>query len=245
MRKLGNGQSVVFCVPKEIKLNILHLNKKNNESSINVSDVLCWAMSETWAKIRRSMPLWAVQGNRFERQLELWHDARQGDSLGMTPVHAEGFLEPECQSIEQRYKPTQNEALAVPPPRSDHKNLRSIFERCREFENLDFRSSTLLEEQGRELTPEIETERQAQRPPEAAPSQHHIYQDLYSFVNKGELKHAPMHTNQPSKHWRTHPQLHLSISLNSPRACLPQKTLLLLSRRLRARVSSGTAFNGQ
>lgn len=51
MRKLGNGQSVVFCIPKEIQFKILALSEKNSKSTINVSDVICWAVSETWIEV--------------------------------------------------------------------------------------------------------------------------------------------------------------------------------------------------
>ncbi|KAF4259859.1 hypothetical protein KXW81_000287 [Aspergillus fumigatus] len=61
MRKLGKGQSVVFCIPDEIRFKILALPHKCSRSDIDVADVLCWAVSETWVDIWRSMPLWAAQ----------------------------------------------------------------------------------------------------------------------------------------------------------------------------------------
>lgn len=78
MRKLGKGQSVVFCIPSEIESKILTLTGKSDRSEINVRDVLSWAVSETWIEIERHIPLWAVQGRRFERQLELWRNAGEG-----------------------------------------------------------------------------------------------------------------------------------------------------------------------
>lgn len=68
MRKLGKGQSVVFCIPEEIQSKIYTVTGNPNDAGINVSDVLMWAISETYADLRRSMPLWAMQGARFERQ---------------------------------------------------------------------------------------------------------------------------------------------------------------------------------
>ena len=46
MRKLGKGQSVVFCIPEEVKCSILELSGKHEKSDIDVSDVLRWAVSE-------------------------------------------------------------------------------------------------------------------------------------------------------------------------------------------------------
>src|SRR5436190_11089075 len=68
MRRLGKGQSVVICVPEEIKTKILARISKPSDSRIDVSDALSWAISETYIDIRRNLPLWAVQGIRFQHQ---------------------------------------------------------------------------------------------------------------------------------------------------------------------------------
>lgn len=62
MRKLAKGKSVVFYVPRDIHFKILALTRKPTKSVITVSDVLRWAVSETWAETRRNMPVWATQG---------------------------------------------------------------------------------------------------------------------------------------------------------------------------------------
>lgn len=62
-----------------------------------------------------------------------------------------------------------------------------IPERCREFGNVCFASTKLQEEQERELAPEIERERQVQRPPEATPAKHKIHPHLRAFVSTGNL----------------------------------------------------------
>jgi len=64
MRKLGNGQSVVFCIPEEIQMKILGVKLHGTE--INVSDVLIWAITETWADMHRNIPLWASLGCLYE-----------------------------------------------------------------------------------------------------------------------------------------------------------------------------------
>jgi hypothetical protein len=188
MRKLGRGQSVVFCIPDEIKRKILALGGKGNEAKIDVSDVLIWAVSETWADIRRSMPLWAVQGTRFERQKELWQSSRNEKLTEMCLNHAQKFLEPESQILEDRYRPGYKQNSIIDSISGENQNLRLIKDRCLEFQDLDFASSTLQEEQERELAPEVKCERQVQRPPEAEPEMHHIHPDLRSFVMTGALR---------------------------------------------------------
>ncbi|KAJ5252865.1 hypothetical protein N7489_003275 [Penicillium chrysogenum] len=186
MRKLGNGQSVVFCVPEEVKSNILALSGKDKNSQITVSDVLLWAISETWIDSRHSIPLWAVQGTRFERQRELWQAYRQNDCLDLTLGQAQEFLEPECQTLEQRYRPGHQAQPSFNCPSDTSLNLNLIWKRCRKFEGLDT-SSSLQEEQERELAPEVESERQVQRPPSATPETHHIHPHISSFVTTGIL----------------------------------------------------------
>ncbi|KAL4951222.1 hypothetical protein BDW69DRAFT_42194 [Aspergillus filifer] len=191
MRKLGKGQSVVFCIPREIKNKILSIVDKSDARDIQVLDVLRWAVSETWIEMQRSIPLWAVQGQRFERQRGLWHKARSDGKIQLSTSQAEDFLEPESQTLEQRYRPRPNSS--VPPlvateSDSETETTRQILQRCREFENINFHSTQLQEEQERQLAPEIEQERQVQRPPSATPEQHSLHPDVRLFVSTGTLQ---------------------------------------------------------
>jgi hypothetical protein len=197
MRKLGNGQSVVFCIPNEVRFNILALRRKDESSPIDVSDVLHWAVSETWSEIRRSVPLWAVQGTRFERQQEVWQDSRQSERGEITSIQAQRFLEPECQTLEQRYRPGHQERPLFYSSSDTNQNLNLIGELCREFEVLDVLSSALQEEQERELAPEIEIERQVQRPQPATPASHHMHPHITSFVATGVLT-SPSEAYKPA-----------------------------------------------
>ncbi|KAL4796122.1 hypothetical protein BDV19DRAFT_388541 [Aspergillus venezuelensis] len=191
MRKLGKGQSVVFCIPKEIKNKIISIVGKSNARDIEVLDVLRWAVSETWIEMQRSIPLWAVQGQRFERQRALWDKTRSDGKIQLSTSQAEGFLEPESQTLEQRYRPRSDSS--VPPiiaTESDRENgtIRQIAQRCSEFENINFHSTQLQEEQERQLAPEIEQERQVQRPPSATPKKHFLHPDVRRFVSTGTLQ---------------------------------------------------------
>ena len=188
MRKLGKGQSVIFCIPEEVKSNILELSGKSDQSDIEVSDVLRWAIAETWIDTKRSMPLWATQGQRFERQCTLWNEARQKNQLHMTTSQAKKFLEPESRTLEHRYRPCHNDSSTFDTYHNQNENIQRMLQRCREVGDLHFASTQLQEEQERELSPEIEQERQVQKPAEAEPAIHTIHPDLLSFVFTGVLK---------------------------------------------------------
>lgn len=67
MRKLGKGQSLAFYVTDEIRSRIRECTGKSRAARINVADVIRWAISETFGDIRRCMPLWAEEGQRYIR----------------------------------------------------------------------------------------------------------------------------------------------------------------------------------
>lgn len=90
LRKLGKGQSVCFVIPGEIQTKIYERNGKPIGTPIETYEVLAWAIGETWADLKRSLALWAVQGRRFESQKGLLN------GLSTTKEQAKVFLEDEA-----------------------------------------------------------------------------------------------------------------------------------------------------
>lgn len=189
MRKLGKGHSLAFCVPEEIRISMSTRKLKNKLTPVTVADVLSWVVSETFIDMRRSIPLWAVQGRRYERHRALWEDACVDGETRFSKDAAECFLEDESQSLKVRYQPVPGSSFSLPceEPMSKNKNIDLISERCREFNCLEQHLVTLQEEQERELSPEIEQERQVEKPTPALPALHHIHKDLIAFVHTGTL----------------------------------------------------------
>jgi hypothetical protein len=187
MRKLGRGQSVVFCIPRDIeqKIQAQRTIKSSIVEEISVSDVLCWAISETWRDLRRMVPLWLTQGVRYYEQEALWNDGEQYSPDKES--WARKFLEPEAQNLNARYRPkTDSESTQL--LKRARPAVKSQFQhRCEEFGLIEFRSSSLQEEQERELSPETEQERQVEQPAHAFPQKHSCHPDLRSFIRLGEL----------------------------------------------------------
>ncbi|KAF2002053.1 hypothetical protein P154DRAFT_618817 [Amniculicola lignicola CBS 123094] len=105
--QLGEGQPAVFCIPSEKrKRKIYKFNAKPMGFKIGVTDVLAWAILETWADLRRSMPLWAMQGRRFEAQQKLL----TADQETSWDTH---WLEDEPQRLEDCYRPHSSSALDI------------------------------------------------------------------------------------------------------------------------------------
>jgi hypothetical protein len=185
LRKLGNGQSVCFVIPEEIRTKIYEQNGKPTGTPIETYDVLAWAIGETWSDLKRSLPLWAVQGNRFESHKHLLIGG-----ANTTRDQAEAFLEDEAASLETRYKPRtpDHEGSAhLSNWDKSNKNIVSIVSRCRDFEAMGFSSAALSEEQERELAPEIEEQRQVERPPRLKAHEHTVHKDLKHLCNTGEV----------------------------------------------------------
>ncbi|KAL5118323.1 hypothetical protein ACEQ8H_003833 [Pleosporales sp. CAS-2024a] len=184
MRKLGVGQSVAFIVPEEISFKIRERTGKPVNSSIDVSYVLCWSITETWQDLKRMMPLWAVQGERFERNKGLLRGVQT------TKEQADAFLEDEAQSIETRYLPLAQGEDTLGMLKTwdlNNPNIAKIVMRCQEFEAMGFGAATLSEEQERELAPEIEEEKQIERPARLKPADHKIHRHVGHLVRTGQL----------------------------------------------------------
>jgi hypothetical protein len=102
-----------------------------------------------------------------------------------TESQAEAFLEDEALSLETRYKPQGREYNQPSQPVSwdlSNENIAKIVSQCRDFEALGFGSAALSEEQERELAPEIEEERQVERPLKMKAETHILHADLVYLV---------------------------------------------------------------
>ncbi|KAL7958018.1 hypothetical protein V8C34DRAFT_324717 [Trichoderma compactum] len=186
MRKLGQGQSVVFCISDEIQARILKLRVEDSNCPIQVLDVLAWAIHETFVDLHRCIPMWAVQGYRFEKQRVLWELVTTSDGIQLPLEVAEGFLETEMQSLDDRYRPRSTEEQPVKLSNlGETPQSQLIWKRCVEFGNTQLRSSVLWEEQERELSPEIVQERQIERPRPMEPEEHTLHLKLVEFVTSG------------------------------------------------------------
>ncbi|OAA71462.1 hypothetical protein ISF_02013 [Cordyceps fumosorosea ARSEF 2679] len=204
MRKLGHGQSVVFCISSEMKARIHLATNKPSDSEVAVADVLMWAISETHADLQRLMPLWAIQGARFYSQKTTWDSTTTENGITLTQELADNFLEEEAQTIEYRYRPKPqindtDEMLSsfarLGLGEDQTESLHAIQQRCDDFGVSRFHSEALQEEQEKELAPEVEQERQIERPPPMSPAKHELHPDLKSFVATGNIpsKTAALH----------------------------------------------------
>lgn len=188
MRKLGKGQSVVFCIPDEIRIRITQQRTDREASDpIEVSDVLVWAVSETHQDLKRSVALWATQGLRFYRHEKLW-EVQQTSQNEASRGWAKDFLEDEAKSLEQRYKPSTSNTSVLHEAADTDPTIRDmVLNHCKDFGPAEFSVASLQEEQEREIAPEREAERQMESPPVAQPATHSILEDVRYYIHTGRI----------------------------------------------------------
>lgn len=194
MRKLGRGQSVVFFVPREIEhdIGLLRGDQVAAMPEITVSDVLCWAITETCKDLRRAVPLWLNQGLRFTKQQALWADIADPEGRTDRLECAKQFMDEESQSLEKRYRPKQGGAdIASLIAGIDTAAANEFQSRCLEFGLDALPEASFNEEQERELSPEKEMERRVERPPRVEPAEHRIHPGLHDFITNGVQTDAP------------------------------------------------------
>ncbi len=195
MRKLGKGQSVMFCGPMEVERKIIHCSGKTRGDAIEVADVLQWSISETCNNTKKCIPLWATQGIRYQRRHKAWLDSPDGRGNGAALETAKSLLETEAQTLQDRYgfgaRRSEEQVLLYNVKDESlskrETQLEAIRAKCREFELASFNNATLREEQERELSPENEQERQVERPLALAPHNHSVHRDVKRFVHQGTL----------------------------------------------------------
>ncbi|KAI1759163.1 hypothetical protein GGR53DRAFT_524076 [Hypoxylon sp. FL1150] len=195
MRMLGEGQSVVFCVPNEIQIKIRALKieaRRHSGLDISIVDILAWSIGETWRDMHRSMSLWATQGRRNEHHKEIWKEARsnreaepgQTQGINFSQNLAQEYLEDDVETLESKYRPriTTGSRQSTLGDGTDPISLR-----CSEFKDLNLDSAILHEEEERELAQEVEEERENQRPPGVEAAPHAIHPDVKAFVRSGAV----------------------------------------------------------
>ncbi|KAF7944218.1 hypothetical protein EAE96_010620 [Botrytis aclada] len=189
MRKLGKGQSVLFCAPKDIQRKIIRSTNMTKSDQIEVKHVLLWCIRNTLDQVRKSVVPWAIQGKRHYERLEAL-----STNPGIVPVSVQ---EDEAQSLEERYGFGKEKAdgrwLADTAPDTDMEysaELIAIREKCAQFDFDSFTGASLHEEQERELQPEKEMEIQRQHAPSVPALKHKLNADVRNLATTGIMVHS-------------------------------------------------------
>ncbi|QSZ29330.1 hypothetical protein DSL72_003844 [Monilinia vaccinii-corymbosi] len=187
MRKLGKGQSVVICAPKDIQIKILECTELTQLEQIEVKHVLLWCIRNTLVHVKKCVVPWAIQGKRHYERL-----ATLNANPGLIP---ESIQEPEAQTLKERYglvkEQTDRSWLAHPirtPGMEFGAELDAIRAKCAQFGFTSFASASLHEEQERELQAEKEMEVQHEHAPSVLALKPDLHPDVELLVETGIMK---------------------------------------------------------
>lgn len=181
-----------------------------------MSDVICWAIAETWIDLRRAVPLWVTQGLRFHQQDAVWRQYEATQCLDQQSIKewACRFLEDEAETIDHRYRPRATQrAVSTVLQGVEADVTRRFQERCDQFGISEFGTASLQEEQERELSPEAEEERHVELPPLVKPEKHMIHAGVRYFIAHGRLPEnrlgfkpafATLRTTSAARHMDVH-----------------------------------------
>ncbi|KAK7694114.1 hypothetical protein QCA50_003690 [Cerrena zonata] len=184
MRKLGHGQSVMFCAPPEIDRRIREITNLSPDVSPRVDNIIRWAISETSSEIERSIPQWAQQGvehNRRKKAYETYSASSDVETL------CDAWRQRESKTLEELYG-----LQATPDDDTEHPAFQvpDIKSRLESFGISRLSSTGYGEEQEREVSQEVEQEREVERPPKAKPAKPFLHEDVRTFIATGHLNVA-------------------------------------------------------
>ncbi|KAF9472233.1 hypothetical protein BDN70DRAFT_887218 [Pholiota conissans] len=182
MRNLGHGQSIVFCAPPEVDRCIRKGENIDSSRSIQVADVLCWAMTNTCADIQDHIPNWVQQGVYYRKRRD-----GSGHAESSTRIDAgilkTSWLEPAARTLDEMYGLKMMKANA-----SKDKDIPSDMQvRLKLLGITEVSSEAMAEEQEREVNHELEEESQIERPPEVPAAAHKLVEEVRNFVRRGVI----------------------------------------------------------
>lgn len=198
MRQLGRGQSIMLCGPAEVEESIRKANSKSQMIPIDVVDVVAWTISETCRRMKEMVPLWAMQGLGFQHRDAEWHKLFDSTPLACKDASVDTLLETEAQTLVRRYGARSDllEEEILFNNVKNHDRIRrpayvsAIRAKCKAFCIASLTSSCLEQEQERELSPEMEQERQVEKPPAMSPLAHSLHADIKNYAQTGMLDTA-------------------------------------------------------
>ena len=187
MRKLGSGHSILFLAPPDIYSSIISAvgGDPAQKREVGSLDILRWAMKTTCAQTCHYLSHWANQGYDYKQRKDAW-DKFLFLPAGTSPLEAlSPWVSPEARTLEEMYQmvPARPSIRgAWDHPAFDIPVLRERIERFGVSRLLDARMD---EEQEREVSHEVERERDKESPPKAIPAQHYLHPDIKNFVQSG------------------------------------------------------------
>lgn len=197
LRKLGQGQSLMFVAPPEVHQSIIELTGKPG-SDIDGYDVVAWSLEQSCLSIERSQPLRVLQGlSHHQRQKHMASFAKSYPILDDVAKETDAtlgvisaFREKEEQRLTDLYAPASLKTSTVPSviDSSQTDTDPIVQELLSMWRSVDFSISegaSMQEEHEREVAHEVEQETQIQRPPRLKALERGVDRLLRQYVLTG------------------------------------------------------------
>ena len=176
LRKLGQGQSLIFVAPPEVHQSIINITGKPG-GDIDGYDVVAWSLEQSCLSIERSQPLRVLQGlGHHHRQKALTALAKRYPNLEEVAKERDAtkgfilaFREKEEQRLTDLYAPASLKTSTMPNviDSSQEDPDPTVQKLLAMWRSVDFSISegaSMHEEHEREVAHEVEQETQIQRP---------------------------------------------------------------------------------
>ena len=197
LRKLGQGQSLIFVAPPEVHQSIVNITGKHG-SDIDGYDVVAWSLEQSCLSIERSQPLRVLQGlNHYHRQKTMTAFVKEYSNLGDVAKERDAtkgfilaFREKEEQRLNDLYAPaalkTSNMPNVIDSSQEDRDpTVQKLLAMWRRVDFSISEGASMQEEHEREVAHEVEQETQVQRPPRMKALDRRVDPLLRKFVRTG------------------------------------------------------------
>ncbi|KAF8597292.1 hypothetical protein BDV93DRAFT_596925, partial [Ceratobasidium sp. AG-I] len=193
MRKLGRGQSVIFCAPAEVDDQIREAAQLAFNDPIDALDVIRWAMLQTCTDLRLHVPHWAQQGIDYKRRSKA---EKKYAITSDTSSLKQGWTTPESRSLEEMYGPSSSSSSSGALMKTVLAD-RSLSERVRSL-GIPYLidEDNMGEEREREVNHEVERELNVERPQKSRPAKPKLCQDVKTFIETGVVPVDSKHFHQ-------------------------------------------------
>lgn len=200
LRKLAQGQSLLFLAPPEVHQGVTELAGKA-EDQLDGYDVVAWSLEQSCQSIGRSQPLRILQGlNHSQRAATMDHFSKTYKDLGQ--LAKEGghsselvmaFREKEEQTLNDLYAPPSLKANPVPGLIEYSQNnpdpmVQDLLGMWGDLDSTTSKEASMHEEHEREVAHEVEQETQVERPPKVKAVRRIVDPKLRTFITTGCLE---------------------------------------------------------
>jgi hypothetical protein len=189
MRRLGQGQNVMFLASNEVAALIVEATSCDPRC-ITSKEVLIWTIKETWRQLQVSLPAYVVQGHSFAKREAAWNSFQEGHTSHQQL--AEVLCEQESRNLKELYGPDLGSEVSwireYHSPTASNEISRTIYERCTTFQVFSISDAKIDEEKEVELVHEKEVERVIERPQPATAVQHYLRTPVKDFVDSGVFR---------------------------------------------------------